>query len=52
MYGITKMVIFAYDKLEDGVLPDGVLPEVVLSSVLSYYGPLPPALIEHIKDSP
>ena len=41
------MVIFAYDTLEDGVLPE----IEVLSSMLSYFGPLPAALIEHVKDS-
>jgi serine/threonine protein kinase len=47
-YGITKKVIFAYDQLEDGVLPE----VEVLASMLSYCGPLPPGLLEHVKDSP
>lgn len=42
------MVIFAYDKLEEGVTPE----IEVLSNMLSYLGPLPWGLIEHIKDSP
>ena len=41
------MVIFAYDILEDRVT------EVeVLSNILSYFVPLPPALIEYIKAVP
>ena len=48
IYGITKMAIFAYDELEDGVLPE----VEVLSNMLSYFGPLPLGLIEHIRDSP
>ena len=42
------MVIFAYDKLEEGVSPEAA----VLSNMLSYFGPLSPGLIEHLKDSP
>ena len=41
-------MIFAYDQLEDGVLPE----VEVLASMLSYFGPLPPGLLEHVKDSP
>ncbi|KAL8696805.1 MAG: hypothetical protein Q9201_007469 [Fulgogasparrea decipioides] len=47
VYAITKMVIFAYDKLEEGVMPE----VEVLSNMLSYFGPLPPGLIEHVRDS-
>ena len=43
---MTRMVIFAYDKLEDGVMPE----VEVLSNMLSYFGPLPPALLEHVRD--
>jgi hypothetical protein len=43
---MTGMVIFAYDKLEDGVMPE----VEVLSNMLSYFGPLPPALLEHVRD--
>ena len=42
------MVIFAYDKLEYGVTPE----VEVLSNMFSYFGPLPPALMDHIEDSP
>ena len=45
---MTKMVIFAYDELEDGVLPE----VEVLYNMLSYFGPLPPGLMGHVKDSP
>lgn len=48
MYGITKMVIFAYDMLDDGVEPE----VEVLSNMLSYFGPLPEGLTEHIRNSP
>lgn len=48
VYGITKMAIFAYDELEDGVLPE----VKVLSNMLLYFRPLPGGLIEHIRDSP
>jgi serine/threonine protein kinase len=41
-------VIFAYDQLEDGVLPE----VEVLASMLSYFRPLPPGLLEHVKYSP
>lgn len=41
------MVIFAYDDLEEGVLPE----VEVLSNMLSYFGPLPWGLIEHIKEA-
>lgn len=40
------MVIFAYDELEEGVLPE----VEVLSNMLSYFGPLPQAFLEHIGD--
>ncbi|OCK96074.1 uncharacterized protein K441DRAFT_608765 [Cenococcum geophilum 1.58] len=42
------MAIFAYDELEDGVLPE----VKVLSNMLLYFRPLPGGLIEHIRDSP
>lgn len=42
------MVIFAYDELEEGVLPE----VEVLSNMLSYFGPLPEALVQHVNDSP
>lgn len=48
VYGITKMVIFAYDELEDGVSPE----VEVVSNMLSYFGPLPRGLREHLHDSP
>jgi hypothetical protein len=41
------MAIPAYDTPEDGIM----LEVEVLSSMLSYFGPLPAALIEHLKDS-
>ena len=41
------MVVFAYDKLEEGVEPE----VEVLSNMLSYFGPLPVGLLQHIKDS-
>lgn len=41
------MVIFAYDKLEEGVIPE----VEVLSNMLSYFGPLPMGLMEHIRGS-
>lgn len=41
------MVIFAYDKLEEGVIPE----VEVFSKMLSYFGPLPLGLMEHIKVS-
>lgn len=47
-YGITKMVIFAYDQLEDGVLPE----VEVLANMLSYFGPPPGGLTEYVRDSP
>lgn len=46
-YGITKLVIFAYDNLEEGVLPE----VEVLANMLSYFGPLSPGLVEHLKNS-
>lgn len=39
------MVIFAYDELEDGVEP----VVEVLSNMLSYFGPRPEGLVEHIQ---
>ena len=48
MYGFTKLVIFAYDELEEGVLPE----VQVLSHMLRYFGPLPPGLVDHVKRSP
>ena len=47
VYDITRMAIPAYDTPEDGIM----LGVEVLSSMLSYFGPLPAALIEHLKDS-
>ncbi|KAL8948598.1 MAG: hypothetical protein Q9222_005225 [Ikaeria aurantiellina] len=44
-YGITKFVMFAYDDLMEGVLPE----MEVLNNMLTYLGPLPPGLLEHIK---
>ncbi|MCJ1382427.1 hypothetical protein MMC17_005540 [Xylographa soralifera] len=46
-YGITKLAIFAYDKLEDGVEPE----IEVLANMLSYFGPLPEGLIKHTQGS-
>jgi len=40
------MVILAYDQLEDGVLPE----VEVLINTLSYFGPLPLALFNHMGD--
>ncbi|KAL8727174.1 MAG: hypothetical protein Q9166_006211 [cf. Caloplaca sp. 2 TL-2023] len=48
LYGITKMVVFAYDELEEGVLPE----VEVLSNQLSYFGPLTRGLLDLVGDSP
>ena len=38
----------AYDDLEEGVLPE----VAILDNMLSYFGPLPLGLFEHVKSSP
>lgn len=48
VHDITKLIIFAYEGLEHGVL----LEVEVFSNMSSYFGSLPPALMEHIKKSP
>ncbi|KAL8771045.1 MAG: hypothetical protein Q9209_003464 [Squamulea sp. 1 TL-2023] len=48
LYGITRMVVFAYDKLEEGVPPE----VEVLSNQLSYFGPLTQGLLKLMGDSP
>jgi serine/threonine protein kinase len=47
---MIRMVIFAHDKLEDGVMPEVEVLSNMLSNMLSYFGPLPPALLEHVRD--
>ena len=41
------MAIFAYDNLEEGVEPE----IEVLANMLSYFGPLPVGLVEHVRDT-
>lgn len=50
MYGITKLVLFAYEKLPEGVVPEAV----VISNMLSFFGPLRRSLglLNHIQDTP
>ncbi|KAL8926631.1 MAG: hypothetical protein Q9172_001706 [Xanthocarpia lactea] len=42
LYGITKRVVFAYDDLEEGVLPE----IAVVCNQLSYFGPLTKGLFD------
>ena len=45
IYGLAKMVALAYDELQDGVEPE----IEVLSKMLSYFGPVPQRLLDHIQ---
>ncbi|KAI4249588.1 MAG: hypothetical protein L6R42_008921, partial [Xanthoria sp. 1 TBL-2021] len=47
LYGITRLVVFAYGELEEGV-PAEV---EVLSNQISYFGPVPKGLLELMGDS-
>lgn len=47
MYGITKLVVFAYGELDEEV-PAEV---EVLSNQISYFGPVPKGLLELMGDS-
>ncbi|KAL8860946.1 MAG: hypothetical protein Q9178_002701 [Gyalolechia marmorata] len=42
LYGITRRVVFAYDDLEEGVLPE----VAVVENQLSYFGPLTKGLFD------